>query len=83
LKETIESAEHTVQGLILELERWITSHHKIVSENRPAWIQAKQDLLFVEKEIFSYKIRSRGLWERQENEISYVGTSTYTSYPRS
>lgn len=68
---------------MLELERWITSHPEIVGKNRPAWIQAKQDLLFVEKEIFSYKIRSRGLWERQENEINYVRTSTYTSYPQS
>lgn len=84
LKETLESAEHTVQGLVLELKRWITSRPEFVNKNRPAWIQAKQDLLFIEKQIFSYKIRSRVLWERQENVINYVRDNKYASQnPRS
>ncbi|KAL4983638.1 hypothetical protein BDW68DRAFT_168470 [Aspergillus falconensis] len=72
LKETIESAEHTVQNLILEIGRWTDFYPELAQEHTIRWTQIQQDLRLVEKELFSYKLRSRGLWERQDNEINYA-----------
>ncbi|KAL4903776.1 hypothetical protein BDW74DRAFT_179362 [Aspergillus multicolor] len=90
LKETIESAEHTVQNLIVEIEKWGASIEYAGALQLPvdnnngtskgtgagsasiSWTQIKGDLRYMEKELFSEKLRARGLWERQDNEINYA-----------
>ncbi|KAL5002961.1 hypothetical protein BDV10DRAFT_181175 [Aspergillus recurvatus] len=71
-KETIELAEYTVQNLILEIGRWTDNYPEVAHAHAICWAQIQQDLRLVEKEMFSCKLRSRGLWERQDNEINYA-----------
>jgi hypothetical protein len=72
LKETIESAEHTVESFILEIGRWTDNYPELARDHVIRWTQIQQDLHFIEKELFSYELCSRSLWERHDIEVNYV-----------
>ncbi|KAL4904655.1 hypothetical protein BDW74DRAFT_168262 [Aspergillus multicolor] len=74
-KETVEVAEHTLEALIAEQERWRQEDEHGVQIILGSWLKTHQGLLFEARRAHSLRCRVECLRERHMNQISLAFNS--------